>query len=76
MNVTFTIPDFDYKFRLKMSVKFFPNILIDFISWYSGEFHHADRTEAELRIGQYADQPSLNYTSAIYIPSAIFNWLY
>jgi len=51
MNLTFTIPDFDYKFRLKMSVKFFPNILIDFISWSSGEFHHADRTEAELRIG-------------------------
>jgi len=23
MHVTFTIPDFDYKFRLKMSVKFF-----------------------------------------------------
>jgi len=22
MHVTFTIPDFDYKFRLKMSVKF------------------------------------------------------
>jgi len=23
MNLTFTIPTFDYKFRLKMSVKFF-----------------------------------------------------
>jgi len=53
-----------------------PNLLIDSISWSSGEFNHADRTEAKLRIGQYANQPSLNYTSAIYIPTPILHWLY